>query len=217
MKKYLILAVLFILPIVAYLFFSSGVNHFAKLPVKTENIGSLSDFKSLDGDSLQLKKNISILLFFGDQVKSMQGNAIHIKEKIFDKNHAFSDFQLIIVAKNGMQTEAKALEDELKQTVATKNWRFAFGSEAQQKALFKRLKTDLSLDEHQSTAFAFIIDKERNLRGRDDDEGEGDFYGYNTQSVAVLNNKMIDDVDVILAEYRLALKKYRENNKIQAK
>lgn len=32
--------------------------------------------------------------------------------------------------------------------------------------------------------------------------------GYDATSVADLNNKMIDDVKVILAEYRLALKKY---------
>jgi hypothetical protein len=32
-------------------------------------------------------------------------------------------------------------------------------------------------------------------------------YGYDIRSVAVLNNKMEDDVKVLLAEYRLALKK----------
>jgi hypothetical protein len=32
-------------------------------------------------------------------------------------------------------------------------------------------------------------------------------YGFNSQSVAEINNKMVDDVKIILAEYRLALKK----------
>ena len=41
----------------------------------------------------------------------------------------------------------------------------------------------------------------------DDDEDEGTKYGFNTSSVADLNNKMEDDVKIILAEYRLALKK----------
>jgi hypothetical protein len=45
------------------------------------------------------------------------------------------------------------------------------------------------------------------LRGRDDDEDVGTLFGYNASSVAELNNKMTDDVKVILAEYRLALKK----------
>ena len=47
----------------------------------------------------------------------------------------------------------------------------------------------------------------RNLRGRDDDEDEGIKYGFDTTSVADLNNKMEDDVKIILAEYRMALKK----------
>jgi len=33
--------------------------------------------------------------------------------------------------------------------------------------------------------------------------------GYNMESIADLNNKMVDDVKVILAEYRLELKKYK--------
>jgi hypothetical protein len=35
-------------------------------------------------------------------------------------------------------------------------------------------------------------------------------YGFNAQSVAEINNKMIDDVKVILAEYRRAWKKYNK-------
>ena len=39
-------------------------------------------------------------------------------------------------------------------------------------------------------------------------------FGYNSSSVAEINNKMVDDVKVILAEYRLALKK---NNSFRIK
>ena len=46
-----------------------------------------------------------------------------------------------------------------------------------------------------------------NLRGRDDDDDIGKLYGFNAESVAEINNKMVDDVKIILAEYRLALKK----------
>jgi len=64
----------------------------------------------------------------------------------------------------------------------------------------------VDLDENLSTPYVFIIDKDRNLRGRKDDEDDGVKYGFNTTSVAELNNKMEDDVKIILAEYRLALK-----------
>lgn len=63
------------------------------------------------------------------------------------------------------------------------------------------------------TPYVFIIDKNLNLRGRDDDEDHGELYAYDSRSVAELNNKMDDDVKVILAEYRLALKKNKNASK----
>jgi len=77
--------------------------------------------------------------------------------------------------------------------------------------LFSSLKTDLSLNKNLGTPNMFIIDKESKLRGRDDDEDQKIKYGFNTISVADLNNKMEDDVKIILAEYRLALKKNNAN------
>ena len=53
--------------------------------------------------------------------------------------------------------------------------------------------------------YAFIIDKSKALRGRDDDDGIK--FGYDSRSVADINNNMLDDVKIILAEYRMALKK----------
>ena len=41
MKKNIVLFVLFILPIVAYLFFASGVNSFTKLPTITPKVAAL--------------------------------------------------------------------------------------------------------------------------------------------------------------------------------
>jgi len=52
-----------------------------------------------------------------------------------------------------------------------------------------------------------------NLRGRTEDEEEGTKFGFNSNSVADLNNKMVDDVKIILAEYRLALKKNNAERK----
>ena len=54
----------------------------------------------------------------------------------------------------------------------------------------------------------YLLDKELNLRGRDqqgDDENQI-MYGYNIESVAELNNKMEDDIKVLLYEYRAAFK-----------
>ena len=87
-----------------------------------------------------------------------------------------------------------------------------FASAEAIKVLFASLKTNLSLDTDLSNTHAFIIDKEGDLRGRTDEDDPLKIinYGYNTSSVAELNNVMDDDVKVILAEYRLALKKYNK-------
>ena len=50
--------------------------------------------------------------------------------------------------------------------------------------------------------------------GRDDDEDYGVMYGYNSADYAEINNKMSDDIKVVLAEYRLALKKYKADRQI---
>ena len=92
-------------------------------------------------------------------------------------------------------------------------WKFVFGTPEAIGDLFSSLETDLALDETLATPYVFIIDKERKLRGRAADEDEGTKYGFNTSSVADLNNKMKDDVKIILAEYRLALKKNQASRK----
>ena len=68
MKKNIVLFILFILPIVAYLFFASGINSFAKLPTITKNIPELNDWKTLDDKPVALTNKITILGFIGQDV-----------------------------------------------------------------------------------------------------------------------------------------------------
>ncbi|WP_121666786.1 TlpA family protein disulfide reductase [Mesonia aquimarina] len=217
MKKFFVLTVLFALPLVAYLFFSSGVNNFAKLPVLTENIAELSNFKTLKGKDIQLKDKITILSFYGSSIEKMEGNAFNLNEKIYDKNFKFKDLQFVVLAEEGTQSEAEKLLQEISTTVSPEKWKFAFGSSSEIKRVFNSLETSYQLNNQTATPFVFIIDKERNLRGRplDSEETEETVYGYDTRSVAEITNKMVDDVKVILAEYRLALKKYNRNKAIQ--
>jgi hypothetical protein len=81
------------------------------------------------------------------------------------------------------------------------------------KEVFNSFQTPHKLDEDTYSPYVFIVDKDGNLRGRDDDEDHGKLYGYDSRSVAELNNKMNDDVKVILAEYRLALKRNNPDRK----
>ena len=215
MKKFFVLGVLFVLPLVAYLFFSSGVNNFAKLPILTRDVDNLSNFQLLNGDQVVLNDKITILSIYGSDIEAREGNAFNLNEKIYDKNYQFNDFQFVVLAEKGTEKQAKKLLKELSTTIDTKKWNFLFGTKNDIKKFYQSLKADVPLDENTSTSHAFIIDKSRNLRGRPKEEDEAVKYGYDTSSVAELSNVMTDDVKVILAEYRLELKKYNKKEGLQ--
>lgn len=206
MKKTFVIGVLFVLPLVVYMFFASGVTNFGKLPVLSGPLPEISEFRG--GERLQGK--ITILGFLGTEIGDKKGNAFNINQKIYKRFYEFDEFQVLMVVPEGKAEQVAALMDELSGFTDTRNWRFIYGSPSQIRSFFGELKTDLQLDENLATPYVFIIDKDRNLRGRDDDEDEGTKFGFDATSVAELNNKMEDDVKIILAEYRRALKK---NNK----
>jgi hypothetical protein len=212
-KKYFVLCILFIFPIVIYLFFASGKNNFALLPVLTENVNEIKNFKTLSGEKIQLEDKISILGFWGEDLSEKKGDALNLNQKIYKRFYQFNDFQFVMVLENGQQDQVNILKEELQKGVGTDlaKWRFVFGSPDEIQDLFDSLRTNLNLSQGKSSPYVFIIDKEVNLRGRDDDEDVGTLYGFNSQSVAEINNKMVDDVKVILAEYRRAWKKYNHN------
>ncbi len=207
-KKYFVLIVLFVFPVFIYLFFASGKNNFALLPILTEDINEIKSWESLSGDIIKFEDNISILGFWGSDVINKKTEALNLNQKIYKRFYEFNDFQFVIVSLNGQEKEIENLKMKLKEGVGTDliKWKFIFGNSDEIKTLFNSLKTPFILTDSDSTPLVFIIDKEKNLRGRDDDEGI--LFGFNTQSVAEINNKMVDDVKVILAEYRRALKKY---------
>lgn len=211
MKKFLVLGILFILPIVMYLFFASAVDNFSKLPVLQESVDTLDKFETFSKKQPTLQDKITVLGFFGEDVQSKQGNAFNLNLKIYKKNHEFRDFQFVILVPYGSEDEAKVLLDELGTLVDISGWKFVFGTPESIKTFFNSLNTPYQLDEKLATDFVFIIDKKGSLRGRDEDlkKKESVVYGYDASSVADLANVMIDDVKVILAEYRLALKKYK--------
>ena len=142
-----------------------------------------------------------------------KGDALNLNQKIYKRFYQFNDFQFVMVLREGQQEQVETLKSELKTGVGTDlvKWNFIFGSDDQIDHLYQSLKTPLTLTNNKSLPYVFIIDKERNLRGRDDDEDVGTLYGFNAQSVAEINNKMVDDIKVILAEYRRAWKKYNKD------
>ncbi|SFR33117.1 hypothetical protein SAMN04490243_0615 [Robiginitalea myxolifaciens] len=206
MKKTVVLVVLFVLPLVVYLFFATGVTRFGILPALSGPVQELSAFEG----SEKLEGNISILGFLGTDIENKKGVAFNLNQKIYKPYYEFKDFQVIMIVPKNSEVQVASLVEELSGFTDTSGWKFAYGEPEDIKSLFQSLETDLELGEDLSSPYVFILDKERMLRGRDEDEDGQTKYGFDATSVADLNNKMKDDVKIILAEYRRALKK---NNK----
>lgn len=209
MKKTVVLLVLFVLPLVVYMFFASGVTNFGRLPVLTDQVGELDVFR---GDA-RLEGKITILGFPGKDNPSGKGNAFNLNQKIYKPFYEFTDFQVVMVLPEGQEEFVADLKKELGTLVDIRQWKFVYGTPQDIQQFYQSLQTDLQLDDSGGSSYVFIVDKERKLRGRKTDDDVGTKYGFNTSSVADLNNKMKDDVKIILAEYRLALKKNQAERK----
>ena len=202
MKKYIVLTILFILPLVAYLFFASGVNNFAKLPVIKQNVDNISNYSKIGFDN-----KISVLIFLGNNINDRQGDALNLNQKIYKRFYQFNDFQFVVICPLGSEQLAENLKNKLASGTNTDmiNWNFIFLNSKLIVKLFNSLKTDNNLDYNYGSPYVYIIDKKLSQRGRNDNNGIK--FGYDSRSVADINNFMLDDIKVILAEYRLALKK----------
>ena len=202
MKKYFVLTILFVLPIIIYLFFLTGEHNFFKLPVITEDVHDINDFSNF-----QLKDKITIISFLGADLNEDKTSALNINMKIYNRFFMFDDFQFISLLPIGSEEKAMNLKNELSAITGTdlSKWGFVFLKDDQLNKIFDSLNLPVFLDDNLSSPYVYIIDKDLNLRGNRDDDN---FIGYNSKSIADINNNMVDDVKVILAEYRMALKKY---------
>lgn len=205
MKKNIVLFVLFVLPIVAYLFFASGVNSFTKLPVITPKVADFGNWKSLDGKKVSLDKKITVLGFSGSDLLSRRGNYFNLNEKIYKRYHGFEDLQFVVLCPLGTEKQAQKLVDALKPFTDVSGWNFIFASPDEIKTFYKQLNLKGKLKDDLGTSYVYIIDKERNLRGRKEKKDYKE--GYDTFHPSELSNEMLDDFKIILYEYRAALKK----------
>lgn len=190
------------LPLVAYLFFASGINNFAKLPILEKDVLNVDTFSEKTFDN-----KISILIFLGNNIQKKKGDILNLNQKIYKRFYEFNDFQFIALGPIEIKKQIEDLVGQLSTGTNTEmtKWFFLFQDSEDTKNIFKSLRTNLELDEFGGSPYVFIIDKNGFLRGRNDSDGIK--FGYDIRSVAELNNYMVDDIKIILAEYRLALKK----------
>jgi hypothetical protein len=208
-RKHIVLGVLFLLPLVVYMFFASGVNNFAKLDVVSEDVLNTKSYKTLYKDSIiNFEDKITVLSILGSDVSTKKAFAFNLKEKIYDRFKDFNDLQFVSVVTPNQKPLLDGFIEAVSYTSSTDKWIFIEVEEDEIQTIFNSLKTPYRLDDKFSTTQVFIIDKNLDLRGRAEDDDGNTRYSYDMSSVSELSKEMIDDIKVILAEYRLALKKY---------
>ncbi len=213
-QKFIVLFALFVVPLIFYLFISSGINNFAKLPVVTPKVLDIATINPVQ--TVTFQKQISIVCFLGNDSQSVKGSFFNLNQKIYKPFYGFKDFQIVAIYPEDKKEAIEKLKAELGAFTNMVKWKFVPASEEEIKRVFDSFKTNIELGTNLYTPKAFIVDKEMNLRGRltDEESPEGKLFGYNMESVAELNDKMKDDVKIVLAEYRLALKKNNADREI---
>lgn len=209
MKKTIILIILFVFPLVAYLFFASGINNFGVLPVLNDQVEELSE----NTNSIQLEGHISILGFLGSDLEFKKANAFNLNQKIYKRFFEFEDFQFVMLVSKSAKSQVEEIKSELETLIDTSKWKFVYLDESQINLIYQSLETIGDLDINLATDHVFIIDKNRRQRGRTTSDKEHSIPSYDATSVGILTNIMIDDVKILLAEYRLALKRNNADRK----
>ncbi|MGS4346538.1 hypothetical protein ACKUSY_13260 [Myroides odoratus] len=206
------------MPICAYLFFATGVNQFQRLPIISENVNELPIGETSLGKQPVLEGRITVVGFPGAHLYKDRGDAFNLNQKIYNRYKDFDDFQLVMILPKGSEAEAKKVVEDLAPISDMSNWNYLFLEPAEIQAFYNSLGLVGKLDDDLASTLVYIIDKDKNLRGRKGKNKAGEMEykeGYSTISAAELHNDMMDDMKVVLAEYRLALKQYKRINKAE--
>jgi hypothetical protein len=204
-KKRFVLIALFIFPLIFFLVLSTGIVNWTKLPVLTERIQDIPQVDSLQ--QISFKEKVNVLCFLGNDIDYAKTGVFNINQKIYKEFYGYLAFQAVAIYPNSQEEAVINLMKKLDQFTDMSKWIFIGMSDEEIGTLFASLKTNESLTNQYSNK-AFIIDKDLKLRGRNDDKDttDGLLFGYNMNSVGELNNKMEDDIKVLLYEYRAAFK-----------
>ncbi|MCG8235144.1 hypothetical protein [Tenacibaculum finnmarkense] len=205
-KKFTVLFALFIVPLLFYILLQLGTHNFGKLPIVSKSVIDIS----LIDKSISFDRRVSVVTFLGNDIALAKGEVYNLKEKIYNKFSNYVSFQMISLVDKSQKEEIEALKKMLSVNTDLSRWDFIFASSEEMQALHESFKTGVSLDENIHSPKAYIIDKELNLRrGKSTIKSleNENLFGYTMSSVAELKNDMIDDISVVLVEYKMALKK----------
>ena len=206
LQRNLILGILFFLPVAFLLMLYPSTHNYDPLEIVHTNIKEIST-----PENFQFKDHITVLAFFGKQPMQNVISASNLKELVYDKFKGFKKFQIVVVAPLSSKSEYDKLKKEIAKYEDLKFWHYVFVSEPELNAIYSSLKANQSLDKNLATEQVFIVDKDKNQRGRLDDREEHEveknkpirkLYSYNCIEVSEIKNKMSDDMRILFAEYR---------------
>ncbi|MEL0455090.1 hypothetical protein WJN01_02535 [Flavobacteriaceae bacterium SZ-1-7] len=209
--RYLILGILFFLPVTFLLMLYPATHNYTPLDIVGEQVLDIDDFASSSGEKTGLKDNITVLGFFGANPLDNATAASNLKELVYDKFKGFKKFQIVILMPNGTEDVVEKLKAEISSYEDLKFWHFVFGEFEDLKKQFNSLKSVKPLSSELSSNNVFIIDKDLNQRGRLDDRTDREIeknkpmyglYAYNCIEVAEIKNKMSEDMRILFTEYR---------------
>ena len=209
-KKRVVLFLLFIFPLICFLILSTGKNNFTKLPVLKANLIDVSQIDATH--KVQLKDFVTIVCFLGNDVTANKSGLFNLNEKIYKAFTDYKQFQILAIYPNGKEIEVAQLKEEICAFTDMQKWVFMASSKEEIEAFYDAFSYKEPLINLASSK-VFLIDKDVNLRGRntDADSKGGKLYGYNMNSVSVLNGKLKDDVKVLYYEYYAAFKDKNKN------
>ena len=210
-RKWIILGILFLLPVIFLLFLYPSTHNYNTLDIVNEDIVETDLLNFIDNRKTNFEGNITILNFLGDNPVENITGTLNLKELVYDKFKGFKKFQIISIASLNSEKLLESVKKELLKSDELKYWFFATTSDEEINKIYSSLRSQNELDSSNYTSQVFIIDKQRNQRGRIDDRGDDQIennidlfglYSYNSIIVSEIKKKMNDDIRILFTEYR---------------
>lgn len=210
-SRYVVLGILFFLPVTFLLFLYPATHNYTPLDIVNESVADLDNFTSNSEAKTRLKNQITVLGFLGNNPIENNIAALNLKELVYDNFTGFKTFQVVILVPYGAEASVKSLIAEIGSYEGLRFWHFVFGEPAEIKRVFSSLKSEENLDKSLATNHVYIVDKDLNQRGRLDDRTDNELekkkpvyglYGYDSIEVSEIKNKMSDDLRILFTEYR---------------
>ncbi|MEO8933829.1 MAG: hypothetical protein ABI295_05930, partial [Xanthomarina sp.] len=200
--RYATLGILFFLPVLFLLMLFPAKHNYAPLEVVSQHIADIDEFTSEDKETFSLQDHITVLGFLGKNPMDNVMAASNLKELVYNKFKGFKNFQVVLLLPYEAQKDIDLLKKEIKSHEDLKYWHFVYGEDADIIRVFNSLKSTIELNSDLATHQVFIVDIDRNQRGRLDDRTDKEIeknkpvyplYSYNCIEVSEIKNKMSAD------------------------